>query len=282
MAKNTAGDATDLRQLFVADAPPRGWHAEPVGKAAGADADSLDAPLLLTRVLEKAEQHRLCQPHLILEVVQVLLPGADRVEPHDLAAGIHARHRLQRSLDVRSRRQPHVAHPLHRVAELAAGQLDGLQEARIEGRAALLLVPGRVERADARAQTRVVDVPGRILAYILLDAVVNSINGFHEIPVHPQVHRLQVCMVDRDAQNLGHDLTPKVLVHEPGARQLCVEAMAKHAVELALVVVKAQGHLVVHGAHVNDYVGLLEHLRVARPYDLRVLEAVQLAQHPAT
>lgn len=46
----------------------------------------------------QAVQDGLLQAHLLLQVIQVLLPGAEVVEADDLAAGVHLQPLLQRLL----------------------------------------------------------------------------------------------------------------------------------------------------------------------------------------
>mmetsp|Transcript_10398 Transcript_10398/g.35879 ORF Transcript_10398/g.35879 Transcript_10398/m.35879 type:complete len:364 (+) Transcript_10398:567-1658(+) len=265
-----------------------------------------DPPLSLPIVLVQAVQHlvealRHRLPLLLLQLEQVVLPRAIPVELEDLAGLVHLPPGLHRPPHNFSGREPALVQVGELLQELLAGHLAGLLKLAVLDLRACVLVPGGVQGAHPVAKRGLlqVDLLDRrdrhhvrvrvlhhrglavlrlpLLAHpglVLLHPVIHGVDALHKVPVHGKVEGLGIRVLDREAALGGHDLTPKVLVHEPRAAKLGLieTAHPQNLIEPPLVVVISVPRVVIHPTHVDHAVQVLQDLLVSRPRDGRVGE----------
>ena len=160
---------------------------------------------------------------------------------------------------------------LHLLNELRTAQQRGLAEALVDDIVGLLLIPSRIQtphplrQASARAvlQRRVRDG----------NAIVHGVNLLHEAEVDLMEDHLRDCRGPLRASrrcDARQDLAPVVAVNEPGGGEL--GAVAVHDfLEALLVVVVAQGLMIIRPADVDDDVARVEDVLLARAYDRSIL-----------
>mmetsp|Transcript_63789 Transcript_63789/g.201758 ORF Transcript_63789/g.201758 Transcript_63789/m.201758 type:complete len:335 (+) Transcript_63789:717-1721(+) len=269
-----------LGELRVPQPAPLDGEAAAVLEGGGGERHALDAPVALLVLIEAVlDGHGHLE--LLLQVVQVRLPRAVSRELDHLARGVHLLPLVDRLDHVVARREPRLAVVVYAVEELRARESHGLLELRHLQLGGGLLHPAGVEPRHARGEVGVAHVLGRSVGVVLVDAVIDAVDGLHEVLVHLEVEDLEARVRLGHAEHTRHDLAPKVLVHQAGAGELSGEPVPKDISEPALVVVEAVGGGVVLPAHVNDHVELLEDVRVAAPHHGGVLEGRRALQEEA-
>lgn len=224
--------------------------------------------------------------------MRIYLPGSKLVEDKNLATRVHVLPLLHSPLDDLPRGQPRLVQVVEPLQKLFAGQLTRLREPVVEDLVIGILVPARVQAADARADVGAGTVQRGFGRDVLSDAVVDAVERLDKVRVHLEPERVDDGRVDGLFDHGRDDLLAEMpakrfgemsrsvfplpgnctgsLVHETGTRELGLEAMAKDLVEAALVVIEPQLFGVVLSSDVDDDGRLGPVLGVARSHELGV------------
>ena len=122
-------------------AQPLAGEVDAVSKPADGRWDGLHPPVPGPDVLEDHKLDLARDVALLLELEEVLLPGAGRRELDDLAALVDARRAVERRDDARARGQPGEGDVADRVLEVGGGERDGALEGGVGCGVGLVLVP---------------------------------------------------------------------------------------------------------------------------------------------
>mmetsp|Transcript_2754 Transcript_2754/g.6424 ORF Transcript_2754/g.6424 Transcript_2754/m.6424 type:complete len:216 (-) Transcript_2754:396-1043(-) len=214
MHEHASLDARRLGEIAVAEAPPGQRLA--VLEARRLHGNRLHPPVRLPRRVD-TELDRDVQPELLLDRVEVLLPGTRLLEDDDLAARVDLLPLGDGRLDDAAGRQPAPPVVVDSLAELGAGELGGPEEPLRLHLLRFGLVPPRIEPRDAGAEVGALLVAGSLRADVLVDAVVDPVQTLDEALVDLEEHLPDVRVRCWEPKQGGHDLLSVMLVHEPRA-----------------------------------------------------------------
>jgi len=112
-----------------------------------------------------------------------------------------------------------------------------------------------------------------------LNSIVDGVNGLDELIVELGEDDADAGIVEGELEDVGNDLSAKVLVNEASTAEFDVMLVIKGLEETTLVVVVSVLLRDVLGTDVDEDGQRIEHLGVSGADDLGALELVGLAQH---
>lgn len=270
----------DTVKLFVPDPAPGLWQRLAGLEAALRGGDTLHPPLGSFRSALRVEDivdlvggvGLAATGRLLLEVVQVLLPGNTALGQDDDAPGrVRLGTRVVRGADGGARGEPGEAGVLQLAEEDVADEAAGAREEavlilRLTGRG------GRVREVhvpDKRAQLDTA-IPEAFLQtgrgdgrrVVDGDAIVVGVNGLDEVRVELLVQQAYVLMVSREGDVLRDDVPPEVHVDQARGGEPGV-VVGEGGREGALVVVEAVFSGVILPAHVDNGVACCQDSRIS-------------------
>lgn len=203
MDKDAAWDSTTLGQLLVTESSPLLRQRLPALKALRRRRNTLNSPLVV--IVRVQHIHGLVlNTQLLLQVEQMLLPGARLIKDQDLSRRMNIHTLIQRAHHQISGRQPRQTQVPNSIREILTCHSNSLQELFIDIN--ILLVPPGVQSCDTLREGSTDTVLGLDVSGVLRDTVVATVKGLDKVLIDLLVEELDLGVRLFQAQDCCNDL----------------------------------------------------------------------------